>query len=583
MDLVKAVQGYLTKMTSEVSGMKVLLLDKDTTPIISVVVTQSQLLAREIYLIDRVDNRNRERMRHLKCIMFLRPTPASVQALIDELHDPSYGDYYLYFSNTIQKSSIERLAEADTHEVVREVQEYFADFLAVNPDLFSLNVATPEYPLFVENSSSWDTSTLARVTEGVCSVLLALKKKPLIRYERNSALARKLAAEISYTIQNEGPLFDFRKPDTPPILLLLDRRNDPVTPLLLQWTYQALVHELLGITNGRVDLSDVPDIRPEMKEVVLSQEHDQFYAKNMFLNLGDLGANIKSYVDDFQQKHNSTKNIESITDMKRFVEEYPEFRKLSGNVSKHVTLVGELTKRVERGSLLEASELEQSLACTESHSSDVKTLQRLINDPNMSDDAKLRLALLYALRYEKLPGNALSGVVSALQSSGMSERKLSLVPAILQYAGTDQRLEDIMSNSDLISRTKNVLKGLKGVENVYTQHTPHIVSTLTEAIKGKLKEQNYPFLEGSTRDKPQDLIVFVIGGTTFAEAREIAKLNASNPGVRIVLGGTTIHNSKSFMREVFDSVSLWTTAGKDAEKEVLSPQTGGVQRTARIG
>lgn len=63
----------------------------------------------------------------------------------------------------------------------------------------------------------------------------------------------------------EDQLFDFRKADTPPILLILDRRNDPITPLLSQWTYQAMVHELLGINNGRVDLSDVPDVRPELK------------------------------------------------------------------------------------------------------------------------------------------------------------------------------------------------------------------------------------------------------------------------------------------------------------------------------
>ena len=68
-----------------------------------------------------------------------------------------------------------------------------------------------------------------------------------------------------YQISQEDQLFDFRKADTPPILLILDRRNDPITPLLSQWTYQAMVHELLGINNGRVDLSDVPEIRPELK------------------------------------------------------------------------------------------------------------------------------------------------------------------------------------------------------------------------------------------------------------------------------------------------------------------------------
>ncbi len=34
--------------------------------------------------------------------------------------------------------------------------------------------------------------------------------------------------------------------DVPPLLLILDRSDDPLTPLLNQWTYQAMVHELLG-------------------------------------------------------------------------------------------------------------------------------------------------------------------------------------------------------------------------------------------------------------------------------------------------------------------------------------------------
>lgn len=92
----------------------------------------------------------------------------------------------------------------------------------------------------------------------------------------------------------------------------------------------------------------------------------------MYWNLGDLGANIKKYVDEYQTKTKSNMNIESIADMKRFVEEYPEFRKLSGNVSKHVALVSELSRRVAQDRLLELSELEQNLACNENHNSDLK-------------------------------------------------------------------------------------------------------------------------------------------------------------------------------------------------------------------
>ena len=380
MDVVQAVSGYISKMVSAgdtaagapSAKMKILLLDKDTVPIVSTAITQSSLLNHEVYLIDRLENASREKMRHLRCLCFVRPSSDSIQFLLDELRDPKYGEYYLYFSNVVKKSALERLAEADDHEVVKAVQEHFADFIVINPDLFSFSLSIPQQRIWSTTPDMWNTDALQRTTEGLIAVLLSLKKKPLIRYQKNSLLAKKLATEVRYNITQEDQLFDFRKVDTPPILLVLDRRDDPVTPLLTQWTYQAMVHHLLGIHNGRVDLSDVPEIRPELKEIVLSPDQDPFFKKNMYLNFGDLGGNIKDYVEQYQSKTKNNANIESITDMKRFIEEYPEFRKLSGNVSKHVTLVSELSRRVGSETLLEVSETEQSLACNDNHAADLK-------------------------------------------------------------------------------------------------------------------------------------------------------------------------------------------------------------------
>lgn len=69
-------------------------------------------------------------------------------------------------------------------------------------------------------------------------------------------------------MSQETELFEFRRTDVPPLLLILDRRDDPVTPLLMQWTYQAMVHELLNISNNRVDMRNVPAIRDELKVFV---------------------------------------------------------------------------------------------------------------------------------------------------------------------------------------------------------------------------------------------------------------------------------------------------------------------------
>ncbi|KAI2471703.1 Sec1-like protein [Annulohypoxylon bovei var. microspora] len=584
MDVVQAVSGYISKMVSagdSASGtpsakMKILLLDKDTVPIVSTAITQSSLLNHEVYLTDRLDNPNREKMRHLRCLCFVRPSSDSIQFLIDELRDPKYGEYYLYFSNVVKKSSLERLAEADDHEVVKQVQEHFADYLVVNPDLFSLNLTLPQQRIWSGSPDLWNPDSLQRTTDGLIAILLSLKKKPLIRYERNSLLAKKLATEVRYHITQEEQLFDFRKVDTPPILLILDRREDPATPLLNQWTYQAMVHQLLGIHNGRVNLDDVPEVRPELKEIVLSQDQDPFFKKNMYLNFGDLGGNIKDYVEQYQSKTKNNANIESIMDMKRFIEEYPEFRKLSGNVSKHVTLVSELSRRVGAENLLEVSEVEQSLACNDNHATDLRNVQKLIQSPSVTADNKVGLVALYALRYERHPSNSLAMLVDLLSAAGgVPARQADLVAKLLIYHHSLQQsqaaggIADIFESGGIFSGAR-AIKGLKGVENVYTQHSPHLETTLQNLIKGRLREQQYPFVEGggTTRDKPQDIIIFVIGGATYEESKTVAGINASSPGIRVVLGGTNVHNAATFLEEVDDAVASWpeppptTTAGR---------------------
>ena len=42
----------------------------------------------------------------------------------------------------------------------------------------------------------------------------------------------------------------------------------------------------------------------------------------------------------------------------------------------------------------------------------------------------------------------------------------------------------------------------------------------------------------------------MLGGVTYEEARYVAEMNQANPGVRILLGGTCVHNCSTFLREL---------------------------------
>lgn len=90
------------------------------------------------------------------------------------------------------------------------------------------------------------------------------------------------------------------------------------------------------------------------------------------------------------------------------------------------------------------------------------------------------------------------------------------------------------------------------------QHSPLLSRTLENLFRGRLKETSYPFLEppgpSASLQRPQDVIVFIIGGTTYAEARTITLWNQdpasvsngsvpASSGTRFLLGGTCVHSS----------------------------------------
>ena len=51
-------------------------------------------------------------------------------------------------------------------------------------------------PLYGSTANSWDFRALELAMQGVTAVLLSLKKKPVIRYEKMSPMAKKLGVEI---------------------------------------------------------------------------------------------------------------------------------------------------------------------------------------------------------------------------------------------------------------------------------------------------------------------------------------------------------------------------------------------------
>lgn len=64
---------------------------------VSVVYSQSELLQKEVFLVELVDtiSMSRDSMYHLKAVCFLRPTSENIQLLRRQLANPRFGEYHL--------------------------------------------------------------------------------------------------------------------------------------------------------------------------------------------------------------------------------------------------------------------------------------------------------------------------------------------------------------------------------------------------------------------------------------------------------------------------------------------------------
>lgn len=272
-----------------------------------------------------------------------------------------------------------------------------------------------------------------------------------------------------------------------------------------------------------------------------------------YANFGDLGVAVKRLLDDYQAQTQLNEKISSIEDMQNFVQRYPAFRSQSLNVSKHVSLISELSRLVDVCSLMDVSQLEQDIACNDDRSAQWRELMERFESPAIKVPDKLRLALLYCLRYE---GSAnVDRVKAALEDSRVMPEKIAMIDYILRYSGKTVRGPGLFgSERSLMAKMTHSLKAsLEGVENVYAQHVPLLMETVDLVSKSKLKDQHYPALTCVSAAKPKELIVFMVGGVTYEEATKVAELNASNCGIKVLLGGSYVHNSMSFLDDLADA------------------------------
>lgn len=582
----KLFQKPNSQLSSALKG-KVLLVDKHTMPIILMSYSQLELLEQDVILVELLENRaSLSTMSHLNCVIFVKPTKELVGLLAAELATPHYNHYLVFFNNAASKQDIEKAAEADAHEVVLLMVELFQDYLIAAANLFTISVDN-----LPKNQATVAESAL------LASVLLSLRKCPVIKYENGLLETKRLALEMLYHINLNlnNNLFDDvqMKLEVPPVLLIVDRKSDPITPLVLPWTYQLMIHELLGINRNVVQL----------EELMPLLDSDTFFQELKYLNYGDLTDKFQKFVDDYkkQTKQLLIENIKTqdLAELKRLLTRFPEFKKLSGNVLRHLNLISAIDKKISKDNLWAVGELQQTITCgLENHQTIRTRLGSIVADSGISTENKVKLLILYAAKFPENKGD-LQAMVTKLQDPVTTNppptvSQLKLIShfgnffRVKPLQPPDTNIGGLFSKNrikiqQLFNLAPENLSSVPKTDNIFMQYVPPL-SLLLSALTHPTPE-NKPDLTtltpdvvsaqyGSASYPAQEIIVYFKGGATYEETRLIHDLHTVNNRVSYVLGGDTILNSDQWLEKMCDIVNApeqtpSATSGRQQLRDLL--------------
>ena len=543
-------------MISNVKDMKAIIFDNETQVIFSLEFSKSLALKQEIFLFENIDKIQSDQKLNLNGIFFIRPTQQNLEYLKNILKSSNFKEINLFFTNQLTDDYLKKLAENDINTQVKNVQEIYLDYYIINSNIFHLNIESCICNLDMTPMEKWnqyDTQMYERIYQGLISACLSNRMKPLIKSVKGSFLCQKLGKKLAAFFEDN---YEFIRKECGQhfngILLLYDRKEDPISPLINQWTYQAQLHEILGIKNNVIELKKGNDNAKPEKFVISDVEAiDKFYSKYKLADYGTVATAVQQEADKLKNENDLLNKESSIEELRKIIDQLPEKKKESMAITKHYKLFYSISEYVTKHKLMELSKLEQDISVNDNRKEQFNQIVQIISDPKVQHLDKCKLYLLYMLKYEN--DSSVNNLKNKMIENDLGDW-VKYGDALIKYAGRQRRNLDCFQDKDIFSKGKKFIMNAfgQGNENAFMQHISYLNGIVERMLKGKSKDNetiNINNNSGMNEPKVNNLIIFVFGGITFEETRDLTLLG-NQLGVNIICGGTNVVNSKSFLAEM---------------------------------
>jgi hypothetical protein len=451
---------------------KVLVMDRFCFEIVTPLIKVNELRKHGVTLHLLLEN-DRERIADVPAVYFCQPTPANVALIANDFARNLYDAYHLNFSSSLPRASLEELA---AHSVkhraaakVAKVFDQYVNFVSLGPDVFSL--AQRDAYVSLNDPTVSDERVegcVAEVVRGLFGACATLGRAPIIRCPRGGAaemIARELEKLLRDHVAGKGSgLFanDLMSSSSSaaaggaqpsqqrPLLCIFDRNFDVAAALQHPWTYQPLVHDILGMRLNRVDVAGDDDALDKAvggrgaskKSYELEESADPFWRNHgdaIFPRVAEeVEAELTKYkkamadINDKTSKAGTSSGTSAdgapdtgTSSLVSAVASLPELQERKKMIDKHTNVATALLREIKRRGIDEYHAVEEDLLCGKGDKAAVMSLLDATGRGTAQD--KLRLAIIAVIAEESSRRGEKGGDASSTSRADQDALEAALV------------------------------------------------------------------------------------------------------------------------------------------------------------